>query len=98
MSKLDDLIAELCPNGVEYKKIKDVYNRLKGTSITAGKMKEIENPDGEIKIFAGGKTLINAREEDIHKANITIIYNSNTLRNLYFCLFCEVHIFHLFFG
>ena len=71
MSKLDDLIAELCPNGVEYKKIKDVYNRLKGTSITAGKMKEIENPDGEIKIFAGGKTLINAREEDIHKANIT---------------------------
>ena len=71
MSKLDDLIAELCPNGVEYKPIKEVYTRLKGTPITAGKMKEIENPDGEIRVFAGGKTVINAREEDISNANIT---------------------------
>ena len=33
MSKLDELIWELCPNGVEYKKIKDVFQRLKGTPI-----------------------------------------------------------------
>ena len=36
------------------------YQRLKGTPITAGKMKEIDNPDGKIRIFAGGKTVINA--------------------------------------
>lgn len=71
MSKLDELIAEFCPNGVEFKPIKDEYTRLKGTPITAGKMKEIDNPNGEIRIFAGGKTVINAREEDIPKANIT---------------------------
>jgi len=71
MSKLDDLIAELCPDGVEYVKIKKVYKRLKGTPITAGKMKEIHNPNGEIRIFAGGKTVINANECDIPKANIT---------------------------
>ncbi|MBR2259447.1 MAG: restriction endonuclease subunit S, partial [Blautia sp.] len=71
MSRLDELIAELCPDGVEFKKIKDVYTRLKGTPITAGKMKEIENPSGEIRVFAGGKTVINAREEDIPNANIT---------------------------
>lgn len=71
MSKLDELIAELCPDGVEYKKVKDVYRRLKGTPITAGKMKEIENNDGEIRVFAGGKTVINAMEQDIPKANIT---------------------------
>lgn len=71
MRKLDALIAELCPNGVEYKKIRDVYTRLKGTPITAGKMKEIDNPDGDIRIFAGGKTVINAFEKDIPKANIT---------------------------
>lgn len=71
MSKLDELIVELCPNGVEFKPIKDEYTRLKGTPITAGKMKEIANSDGEIRIFAGGKTVINAREEDIPKANIT---------------------------
>lgn len=71
MSKLDELIEELCPNGVEYKKIKDVYTRLKGTTITAQKMKQINNPNGNIAIFAGGKTIINAYEEDIPNANIT---------------------------
>jgi type I restriction enzyme, S subunit len=51
MSKLEELIAELCPNGVEYKKIKNIYTRLKGTPITAAKMKEIENPNGDIRVF-----------------------------------------------
>jgi len=37
MSRLEQLIAEFCPDGVEYKKIKQVYKRLKGTPITAGK-------------------------------------------------------------
>ncbi|MBO5640717.1 MAG: hypothetical protein J5916_12490, partial [Oscillospiraceae bacterium] len=60
MSRLDELIAELCPDGVPFKKIKEVYTRIKGTPITASKMKEIEDPDGEICIFAGGKTVINA--------------------------------------
>ena len=71
MSKLEELIQKLCPNGVEYRQIKEVYTRLRGTSITAGKMKEIEKNDGEIKVFAGGKTVINAHEKDIPNANIT---------------------------
>ena len=71
MSKLDDLINRLCPDGVEYKKIKDCYQRLRGTPITAEKMKEISSKDGEVKIFAGGKTVINAKESDIPNANIT---------------------------
>ena len=71
MSKIDELIEKLCPNGVPYKKIKDVYSRVKGTPITAGKMHKIENENGEIKIFAGGKTIIDAQEKDIPKANIT---------------------------
>ena len=71
MSKLNDLINELCPTGVSFKKIKDIYKRIKGTPITAGKMKEIAKEDGEIRIFAGGKTVIDADEKDIPKANIT---------------------------
>ena len=71
MSRLEELIREKCPDGVPYKKIKEVYTRIKGTPITAGKMKEIEDPDGEIRIFAGGKTVINAKEQDIPNANIT---------------------------
>ena len=52
-------------------KIKDVYKRIKGTPITAGKMKEIANEDGDVRIFAGGKTVVNAFEQDIPNANIT---------------------------
>lgn len=57
LNRLEQLINDLCPTGVEYKKIKDAFQRLKGTSITAGKMKEIETNDGEIKVFAGVKLL-----------------------------------------
>ena len=71
MSKLEELIQQYCPDGVEYYKVKEVYTRLKGTSITAGKMKEINNPCGAIRVFAGGKTVIDANEEDIPNANIT---------------------------
>lgn len=71
MSKIDELIQTLCPDGVEYKKIRDVYTRLRGTPITAGKMKEIADENGDVRIFAGGKTVINAFEKDIPKANIT---------------------------
>ena len=71
MSKLEELIKELCPNGVEYKRVKDFFIRLKGTPITAGKMKEIEDINGEIRVFAGGKTVINAKEKDIPNVNIT---------------------------
>ena len=71
MSRLDELIQEYCPDGVEFKPIKEVYQRLKGTPITAAKMKEIENAEGDVRIFAGGKTVIDAFEEDIPKANIT---------------------------
>ena len=70
-SKIGDLIKELCPKGVKYERIKDVYSRLKGTPITAGKMKEIANPDGDIRVFAGGRTVIDAFEFDIPNANIT---------------------------
>ena len=70
MTRLNELINELCPDGVEYKKIKDVYTRLKGTPITAGKMKEIEKDNGDVRVFAGGKTVVNAFESDIPNANI----------------------------
>lgn len=71
MNRLEQLMKKLCPKGVEYVAIKNAFTRLKGTPITAAKMKEIEVSDGEIRIFAGGKTIINAHENDIPNANIT---------------------------
>ncbi len=70
-NRLNELIQQYCPDGVEHYKIKDVYKRIKGTPITAGKMKEIATPDGCVRIFAGGKTVIDANEKDIPNANIT---------------------------
>ena len=70
MSHLSDMIARLCPNGVEYKPIKDCFIRLKGTPITATQMRAIECKDGEVRIFAGGKTVVDAKEVDIPNANI----------------------------
>ncbi|MGL4981401.1 MAG: restriction endonuclease subunit S [Treponemataceae bacterium] len=89
MSYLNELIARLCPDGVEQLKIKDCYKRLRGTSITAGKMKEIECNEGEIRVFAGGKTVINAKEEDIPNANITrvpavLVQSRGVIDTIYF--------------
>lgn len=71
MSRINELLLQYCPNGVEQRRIKDVFKRIKGTPITAGKMKEIQSENGEIKVFAGGRTVINAKEIDIPNANIT---------------------------
>lgn len=89
MSKLEELIKEFCPNGVEYKKIKECYNRLKGTPITAGKMKEIESSVGNVTIFAGGKTVVVAKEQDIPNANIirvpAVVVQSRGIIDVIYC-------------
>lgn len=58
MSRIDELIAKLCPNGVEYKKIDNVALRLKGSPITATEMKNIVVANGPVRIFAGGRTYV----------------------------------------
>ena len=65
MSEIKKLIERLCPEGVEYKKLGEVAKRLRGTPITATTMKKIATEEGEIKVFAGGKTVINAHLKDI---------------------------------
>lgn len=71
MSKIFDLINELCPNGVEFRELGEIFQRIKGTNITASKMKEIEVHGGDIRIFAGGKTVIDTTEDKIPNPNIT---------------------------
>ncbi|MBQ8643334.1 MAG: restriction endonuclease subunit S [Candidatus Methanomethylophilaceae archaeon] len=71
MSDFNELIKKLRPDDIKYISIKEAYRRVKGTPITATKMKEIASPEGDILIIAGGKTTIYAKEEDIPRANIT---------------------------
>ena len=70
MSRLRELMEELCPGGVEYKKLGEFLSRHTGMAITAGKMKELHIPNGEIRIFAAGNTFADVRESDIDKSAV----------------------------
>ena len=50
MSKINELIKEMCPNGVEYKLLKDVSEMKRGQSITTKNLKV-----GKIPVIAGGQ-------------------------------------------
>ena len=50
MSKINDLIKEMCPNGVEYKLLKDVSEMKRGQSIITKNLKV-----GKIPVIAGGQ-------------------------------------------
>ncbi|MEG0900180.1 MAG: restriction endonuclease subunit S [Oscillospiraceae bacterium] len=57
MSKLEQLINELCADGVEYKSLGNCLVRTKGTKITAEQMQQLNKENAPVKIFAGGKTV-----------------------------------------
>lgn len=70
MSAIDELVAELCPDGVEWKRLGDVCSRQKGMSITATKMKEIADSSSDVVVFGGGKTKVLACREMLPNGNI----------------------------
>lgn len=55
---------------VEWKPLKDVLNRTKGTKITAGQMKTLHKDKAPLKIFAGGKTFAFVDFKDIPEKDI----------------------------
>ena len=80
MSKLEDLIQELCPNGVEHvplwsittwdKKFNSVEKQkqrqiIKYNYYLASDLKALESPNGTIKILTTNITDLYAKEEDV---------------------------------
>lgn len=57
MSRINNLIADLCPHGVEFRPLAGLGRRNSGTAMTAARMKTIRSDDGPIRIFAGGQTI-----------------------------------------
>ena len=55
---------------ITFCRIKDVCNRQKGINITAEKMKELNNDDAPVKIFAGGSTTANLDVDVVGKKNV----------------------------
>lgn len=64
--KNNELIKRLYSGDVEYKALSGVCIRQRGISITAAKMKDIANDNGDILIFGGGKTKVRAMREDVN--------------------------------
>lgn len=60
---------------VEWVNLGTYCKRLKGTAITASKMKEIAKNDGNVKIFAGGKTVIETSENNVPQKDIITVPN-----------------------
>ena len=55
---------------VEWKTLGEILNRTKGTSITAGQMKNIHKKNAPLKIFAGGKTTAFVEYNEIPEKDI----------------------------
>lgn len=70
MSRIDQLIAEHCPDGVEFKSLASLGTRNKGTPITAAKMRTLALTPGPIRVFAGGQTIADVSEDAIPSKNI----------------------------
>ena len=70
MTHIEQMIQDMCPNGVEWKTLGEVALRNKGMNITAAQMKKIENINGNIRIFAAGSTKVDALESDIPASSI----------------------------
>lgn len=74
---------------VEWKTLGEVLVRTKGTSITAGKMKELHKEGAPLKIFAGGKTVAfvdfkDIPEKDINKEPSIIVKSRGVIEFEYY--------------
>ena len=71
MSKLQELMQELCPNGVEYKKLGDICKVLRGKRLTTRDLSE----DGEFPVYHGGIEPIGYYKKNNRVANSTMVIN-----------------------
>ena len=67
---IDRLVAELCPEGVEYRPLESLGKRNKGTAITASKMRSLEPGNKDLRIFAAGSTFVDTDSSNIPAKDI----------------------------
>ena len=71
MSKLDELIKELCPNGVEYKELGEIVKSQRGKTITKELIK-----DGSIPVISGGQKPAYYHNESNRKGEVITVAGS----------------------
>lgn len=71
MSKLSELIAQLCPDGVEYKKIGDIATVLRGKRLTKDQL----NAENEYPVYHGGLEPLGFYHKKNRTANTVMVIN-----------------------
>ena len=71
MSRLDELIAELCPDGVEYKSLKEIASILRGKRLTKSEL----SPDALYPVYHGGLEPLGYYLKSNRPANTVMIIN-----------------------
>ncbi len=71
MSRLNELIEKYCPDGVEYKKIKDIADVLRGKRLTKNKLSD----NNEYPVFHGGIEPLGYYHESNRKADTVMVIN-----------------------
>ena len=72
MSRLDELIKEYCPNGIEYKKVGTICTVLRGKRLTTKELLD----DGAYPVIHGGTTPMGYYDKANRKAGTTIVINT----------------------
>ena len=71
MSRIGDLIRELCPNGVEFRLLADVARLRRGTSITRG-----NTSPGTVPVIAGGRSPAYFNKEGNRSGGVVVVAGS----------------------
>lgn len=71
MNKIEEMIKELCPNGVEWKKLGEVCKVLRGKRLTKSQLTE----SGKYKVYHGGIEPIGFYGEMNRNANTVMVIN-----------------------
>lgn len=75
MNKIDKLIKELCPNGVEWKELGDVCEVLRGKRLTKKELSE----NGNYPVFHGGLIPLGHYDKFNRRANQTMVINTGSV-------------------
>ena len=71
MTELDRLIAELCPDGVEYKELSEITAMTRGVRVVKSQLEE----SGEYPVYQNSMTPLGYYEKSNCQANTAFIIN-----------------------
>jgi len=75
MNKIEELIRQLCPEGVEFSQLKEYCEVLRGKRLTKKELSE----EGDYPVFHGGLIPLGRYSEYNRKANQTMVINTGSV-------------------